>query len=266
MIPPGSSGPADPKVVDLASVKAVCQSCTLRQLCLPMGIGSEDLETLDRIIRRRRPLQRGDHVFRLGSPLRSIYAIRSGCIKTYTITDSGSEQITGFHLPGELIGLDAIAQGEHPCTARALDTSSVCEIPYSRLEDIATRVPGLHRQLMRLMSRELVTDEHLLMVLGKKSAEQRLASLLVSLSNRLRERGFSAREFNLAMSRNDIANYLGLAVETISRLFTRFQQHGVLTVKNKLVEILDARRLTEMAGEELSPDQRVNKPGESIRS
>ena len=236
------------KVVDITSVKTACQGCSLQTLCLPMGIGAKDLELLDSIIKRRRPLSRAEHVFRLGDRFRAIYAIRSGCIKTYTVTDTGSEQITGFHLPGELIGLDAISNGQHPCAAKALETTSVCEIPFERLEDISTRIPGLQRQLLRLMSKEILADEELLTLLGKKSAEERLAALLLSLSARFKERGFSAKEFRLAMSRNDIGNYLGLAVETVSRLFTRFQQQGLIEVKNKQVVITDMERLRGLAG------------------
>jgi len=227
------------KVIDITSVKVACASCSLRQLCLPMGISPEDVQRLDDIIKRKRPISRGGHIFRAGDTLSAIYAIRSGWVKSYAIAEDGSEQVTGFHLPGELIGLDAIASGEHPCSAKALDTTSICDIPFDRLEDLAAEVSGLQRQLLRIMSQELTTDEELLMLLGKRSAEERLAALLLSISSRLSQRGYSAHEFRLPMSRNDIGNYLGLAVETVSRLFTRFQQQGLLSVQNKLVSIQD---------------------------
>ncbi len=236
------------KVIDIASVKLACSSCSLHQLCLPMGIGLDDVERLDAIIKRRRPLARGSYVFHLGDTFRSLYAIRSGSVKTYTITEDGSEQITGFHLPGELIGLDAINSNQHPCGARTLETTSICEIPFERMEELAVAVPALGRQMLRIMSRELNSDGELLTLLGKKSAEERLAALLISLSMRLQERGFSPREFHLSMSRNDIGNYLGLAIETVSRLFSRFQQQGLICVQSKYIHLKELHQLRELAG------------------
>lgn len=236
------------KIVSLSSIKQACQGCSLQQLCLPVGISDQDLEMLDSIIKRRRPLSRGNHVFRMGDEFTALYAIRAGSVKTYTITEAGGEQITGFHLPGELVGLDAISTTVHPCGARVLETTSVCEIPFDHLEDLSGRIPSLGRQLLRIMSREISADTELLTLLGKKSAEERLASLLLSLSTRYRERGRSAREFHLSMSRNDIGNYLGLAVETISRLFTRFQNQGLISVQNKFVRLEDMDALHQMAG------------------
>jgi CRP/FNR family transcriptional regulator len=235
-------------VIDIASVKQACSGCNLRQLCLPLGIPSQDVELLDALIKRRRPLARGRHVFRLGDEFRSLYAIRSGSVKTYTITEDGGEQVTGFHLPGEIIGLDAINSNQHPCAAKALETTSICELPFNRLEELAAQIPGLGRQLMRIMSREIQADEELLMLLGKKSAEERLAALLMSLSRRYKERGFSPREFHLSMSRNDIGNYLGLAVETVSRLFTRFQQQGFIEVRYKYIRLQQMDALQALAG------------------
>jgi CRP/FNR family transcriptional regulator len=236
------------KVVDIASIKQACSNCSLKQLCLPLGISHEDMKQLDGIIKRRRPLARGNNVFRLGDEFRALYAIRCGSVKTYTITEDGSEQITGFHLPGEIIGLEAIGSGQHHCGAKTLETTSVCEIPFRRLEELSGSIPGLGGQLLRIMSREILADEQLLILLGKKSAEERLASLLLSLSTRFGERGFSSREFHLSMSRNDIGNYLGLAVETVSRLFTRFQQQGLISVRHKYIILEDIPQLRGLAG------------------
>ena len=237
-----------PKPLDLAMLRLACQNCSLHELCLPVGIGLDDVGRLDQIIKRKRPLARADHIFRLGDEFRSVYAIRAGSVKTYTMTETGGEQIIGFYLPGEIIGLDAIHNGAHPSSARTLETTSICEIPFAQLEDLAVAIPSLGRQLVRIMSREIHSDDELLTLLGKKSTEERLASLLMSLSLRLQQRGFSAREFHLSMSRNDIGNYLGLAVETVSRLFTRFQQIGLITVNNKHVRIEDLAALREIAG------------------
>ena len=153
----------------------------------------------------------------------------------------------GFHLPGELLGLGAIHVGHHPCGARALETASVCELPYHRLEELSRRIPSLQHQLLRIMSAEILHDQQLLTLLGKKGAEERLAALLISLSDRYGERGFSYQEFHLSMSRSDIANYLGLAVETVSRLFTRFQDEGLLTAQRKYIRILDLQKMRELA-------------------
>ena len=236
------------KIIDINSIKQACSGCSLQQLCLPLGISGDDLQRLDALIKRHRPLTRGHHVFHLGDEFRALYAIRCGSVKTYTITEDGSEQITGFHLPGEIIGLDAINSNRHPCGAKALETTSVCDIPFNRLEELAQLIPGLARQLLRIMSREIQADEELLTLLGKKSAEERLASLLLSLSKRFQQRGFSSREFHLSMSRNDIGNYLGLAVETVSRLFTRFQQQELIEVQNKYIRLQNMEQLQEIAG------------------
>jgi CRP/FNR family transcriptional regulator len=249
------------KVITLRNLKQACRHCSLQDLCLPLGISPEDLEQLERIIRQRRPIQRSDHVYRPGDRLTSIYAVRSGSIKTYTLTNDGQEQITGFHLPGELLGLDAISEGSHPCAAKALETTSVCEIPFDQLETLASRIPSLQHQLFRLMSRELQADEHFMMLLGKKASDERLASFLLGLSVRFRQRGYSPTEFNLSMSRNDIANYLGLAVETVSRLFSRFQGAGLIRVQRKLVVIEDLDGLRDVAG--LQSDKSLGGTGSS---
>lgn len=234
-------------VVKLDQFKVACKDCNLFQLCLPVGIDARELEELDNIIKRRRPLKRGDHLFHVGTPFQSIYAVRSGSIKTYAPTEDGHEQVTGFHLPGELLGLDAINLEHHPCAAKALETTSLCEIPFDRLEELSTRLPSLQHQLLKIMSKEILHDQSLLMLLGKKSAEERLAALLLSLSERYLQRGFSPTDFYLSMSRNDIGNYLGLAVETVSRLFSRFQDEGLLNVQRKHVCITDLPQLRIIA-------------------
>jgi CRP/FNR family transcriptional regulator len=206
-----------------------------------------ELDELDGIIKRRRPLKRGEHLFHVGTPFQAIYAVRSGSIRTYAPTEDGHEQVTGFHLPGELLGLEAIHLKHHPCAARAMETTSLCEIPFDRLEELCTRLPGLQHQLLTLMSKEILHDQSLLMLLGKKSSEERLAALLLSLSGRYQQRGFSPTDFHLSMSRNDIGNYLGMAVETVSRIFSRFQEEKILVVQRKHICILDLPRLATIA-------------------
>ncbi len=234
-------------VVTTQGFRVACKDCNLFQLCLPVGIDTADLDRLDRIIRRRRPLKRGEQLFGVGDGFSAIYAVRSGSIKTFIPAEDGQEQVTGFHLPGELLGLDAIHNQQHPCAARALETTSLCEIPFDLLGDLSQQIPSLQAQLLKIMSKEIFDDQSLLLLLGKKSAEERLAALLLSLSGRYCRRGFSAYEFNLSMSRNDIGNYLGLAVETVSRLFTKFQERSIINAQRKHVQILDAPALTRIA-------------------
>lgn len=244
-----------PKVVTLREIKTACKECSLNDICIPVGIGGDDLTRLDSIIDRKRPLARGDHLFQVGDPFLSLYAVRSGSLKTYTTSADGQEQVMGFHLPGELVGLDAIADGHHPLAAKALETTSICEIPFDDLESLSGQLPTLQRQMLRVMSQEIRGDEQNMVMLGQKSAEERLASFLIGLSDRLQRRGFSSHQFNLSMSRGDIGNYLGLALETVSRLFTRFQNEGLLHVDRKQVELLNRDRLCKFAGLKCSAEQ-----------
>src|SRR5581483_10803593 len=187
-----------------------------------------DLEQLDRMIKRRRTLKKGEMLYRNRDPLRAIYAVRRGAFKTAGLMQDGRVHVTGFFLAGELLGFDAITADRHPCDAEALETSEVCEIPYQELEELAQRLPGLQHQLLKIMSREIVRDEQLLVLLGRMTAEERLASCLLSFSRRQARLGLSATDLSLAMSRQDLGHYLGLALETVSRLFSRFQEEGVL--------------------------------------
>ncbi len=204
-----------------------------------MGLTSDDVERLDGIVKRARPLHRGDYVFRNGERFHSLYVVKTGSVKTYAPSPEGGEHVLGFHLPGELIGLDAIEKEVHTCSAKVLETSAICEVPFSRLETLSSTIPSLQHQLYRLLSKEIGHDTELLLLLGKKSAEERLAAFLLSISKRLRKRGLSPTDFYLSMSRYEIGNYLGLAVETVSRLFTRFQDDGLLKVDRKHIELRD---------------------------
>jgi CRP/FNR family transcriptional regulator len=177
----------------------------------------------------------------------SVYAVRAGCLKTYRVTEEGEEQIMGFHLPGEVFGFGGIGSGAYRNSAVALDSSAVCEIPYDRLEDLGHQLPALQRHFVTLMSREITEDQDLLVLLSKKTAEQRLASFLLALSSRLRRRGLSGTEFRLPMSRSEIGNYLGLVIETVSRVLGRFQRDGILQVDGRDVVILEPSALSARA-------------------
>ena len=234
--------------IKLSALKTACQSCNLHDLCLPLGLDMGDIDKLNSIIKRSRPLQKGEHLFNGGDNFASIYAVRSGSIKTFSESAEGDEQITGLYLPGELLGLDAIHKNTHPCSAIALETTSLCEIPFGTLENLSTKIPELHHQLFRIMSKEIATDQSLLMLMAQKSAEEKLAAFLVNLSSRLKQRNFSETEFNLSMSRKDIGNYLGLTIETISRTFSRFQNDGLLSTQRKYVNIHKLNELKVLAG------------------
>lgn len=238
---------ADHKVINLSTLKNHCQNCSLYDLCLPMGLESGELDRLDNVIKTRHSFEKNKLLFRLGEPLKSVYAIRSGSFKTYLTNPDGTEQIVGFSLPGELLGLDAISEDRHICTAKALETSSVCEIPFDRLESLARDIPGLQHQLLRLMSKEIQQDQKLMLLLAQMPADTRLASFLLGLSERLTKRGYAAYDFNLSMSRGDISNLLGMAVETISRLLSHFQETGLLKVERKHISILKIDELRKIA-------------------
>ena len=238
---------ANTQVIKLSELKSHCQSCSLYDLCLPMGLETGDIDRLDSVIKRSKSISKNDFLFRLGEPLKSIYAIRSGSFKTYLTNPDGTEQIVGFSLPGELLGMDAISDEQHTCTTKALETSSVCEIPFERLESLAHDIPNLQHQLFRLMSKEIQQDQNLMLLLAQMPAETRLASFLLGMSERLNKRGYAANDFNLSMSRGDIANLLGMAVETISRLLSHFQDDGLLKVERKHITILKIDELRKLA-------------------
>jgi CRP/FNR family transcriptional regulator len=230
-------------VVDLKQLKIACQNCRMTEICLPRGLDQGELEKLNDIVGRNRPLKRGESLYRQGAELHSFYAVHSGTLRSYTVTQDGTEQTMGFYLTGELVGLDGLETGIHSCTTEALETTSICEIPYDRLQNLCSELPSLQHQMLRLMGKEISGDQDAILLLGSRTAEERLAAFLLSLSRRFSERGFSASEFNLSMSRHDIANYLGVAVETISRQFSNFDKDGILSVKHRNVKILDLSRL-----------------------
>lgn len=230
----------------LRNLKIACNNCSLQQLCIPVGLEGDDFTKLESIVGHSRPLPRGKHIYLPEDRFTSLYAIRSGSVKTYNVASDGTEYVTGFYLPGEIIGLDAVATGVHPCGARTLETTSLCELPYDRLEDLSAVIPGVSKQLLRIMSQELHSEEQLLMMVGSQSAEARLVALFLSLSSRFARRGYSATEFVLSMSRSDIGSFLGLAVETVSRLLKRLQEQGLIQVNHREIKLLEMEKLRAM--------------------
>lgn len=224
-----------------------CNTCRLSALCLPISLQLEDIDRLDQIIQRGRPIHKADRVYHAGDAFKSVYAVRSGAIKTINIHQDGSEQITGFYLPGEIIGMDGLATNQHTNSAIALETSAVCEIPFGRLEDLSTKLPSLQRRFFQLMSKEIANDQQLISLLGKNSAEERIGALLLSISTRNHSRGLSADNFYLPMSRSDMGNYLGLTIETVSRVMGRLHKQEVIVLDKKHVHIQDMARLRALS-------------------
>lgn len=220
-----------------------CSSCGLRGNCLPAAVSDGDMAQLEALAHVKRSFRRGDYLFRSGSPLKSLYAIRSGFFKTQVQHENGHEQVTGFQMAGEIIGMDAISADIHMCSAVALEDSEVCELPFGKLEELGRKLPTLQRHLHRIMSSEIVRDHSIMLLLGSMRAEERLAAFLLNLSQRFAARGYSPSAFQLRMTRQEIGNYLGMKLETVSRTLSQFQAAGLISVRNKAVEILDAKNL-----------------------
>lgn len=237
------------KRINLDQLKVSCKQCNLRELCFPHGMSPEEIDNMDDVVEQHKPLHKNDYLYRDGDKTAVIYAVRSGCIKTMTESANGDEQIVGFHLPGEILGMDGFADSLHTCNALALETSSVCELPIDKLDELCHNIPGLQKQMRRIMGKEVSSDHKQLLLLGKMSADERLASFLLSLSGRMHERHWKANEFNLSMPRQDIANYLGMAVETVSRLFAMLQNEKIIEVERRHITILDMERLKDIVGD-----------------
>lgn len=216
-----------------------CAQCGLRETCLSGGVPAEDLERVEAIVYARRRLRRGERLFDMGDKSGNVYAIRSGFFKASLVDGEGCEQVTGFFMGGEHLGLDGLASGRHQVRAIALEDSDVCIMPYALIEAVARDVPSVQRRLQAVMSREIVRGHGLMMLLGSMSAEQRLSAFLVNLSRRHLRRGYSGSRFVLRMTREDIGSYLGLKLETVSRVFSAFQRQGLLDVDKKQVSIVD---------------------------
>ena len=226
--------------------QVACSRCALGELCLPRGLSSEEIQRFEQIVHRSRPIQPAEHLFRAGDEFRSVASVRTGCFKSYVVDHEGQEQVLGFHLPGEIIGLDAIHSQQHTANVVALDTSAVCGLTFESMSGMARQMPELQAELFRLMSQRISELE---VSAGDLSADERIARFLLSLSGRFARRGYSETEFMLAMSRRDIASYLRLATETVSRVFARFQKSGVLRVDRKEVHIRKMPALRELAGQ-----------------
>ncbi len=248
---------------DTGCVPVACRDCGVYRLCVPLGLDEEEMSLLDHIVKRKQIVRRGQIIFRTGQALDYIYAIRSGSAKTYLTTEDGRVQITGLHVSGELLGLSAIDSKRYSCDAMALETTSVCEVSVDRLEAVADRIPAVHYQMLRIMSNQICDNEHLMLLLGKRSAEERLAAFLLGLSQRFAARNYSATQFNFSMSRGDIGNYLGVAEETVCRVLSKLQDFGLIRVRRRQVAILDFETLRYLAKEQVLTNASVPTPARS---
>jgi CRP/FNR family transcriptional regulator len=223
-----------------------CSSCNMRELCLPQGLRDAEMKCFEKVVYARRRIKRGEALFATGDEFKAIYAVRSGFFKSSLVDGEGREQVTGFFMGGELLGMDGIGVGRYNGAAIALEDSEVCVLPYALIEQIAAEIPSLRRQLHAIMAREIVRDHGVMMLLGSMRAEERLATFLLNLSKRFTARGFSPSDFHLRMTREELGSYLGLKLETVSRLFSRFHDDGLIEVQQKHVRILDIAGLTQV--------------------
>ena len=239
-----------------AGAQVRCSSCKMRELCLPAGLHADEIASLEEMVYTRKKVRRGESLFYDGDAFASLYAIRSGFFKTRIATEDGRDQVTGFHMAGELMGIDGIGTGNHNSDAIALEDSDVCVIPYARLEELCNKFPVFQRHFHKVMSREIVRDHGIMLLLGSMRAEERLATFLLNLSKRFTARGYSASEFILRMTREEIGSYLGLKLETVSRTFSKFQDDGLLGVHQKHINIANITGLKNIMGQ--SPAAHVN--------
>lgn len=228
------------------SVKVACSNCNLRELCMPVGFNADDMKKLDEVVATRRRVKQGDRLFSYGDVFTSLYAIRTGFFKTCVSTADGREQVTGFQMAGEIIGLDGIVTDHHSCNAVALEDAEVCVMPFAKVEDLSREFPLLQRHVHKIMSREIVRENSVMMLLGNMRAEERLAAFLLNLVQRLHARGFSQSELTLRMSREEIGSYLGMKLETVSRAFSKFSDEGIIEVKQRYVRILNVDALKKI--------------------
>jgi CRP/FNR family transcriptional regulator, anaerobic regulatory protein len=228
------------------SLQVACASCNLRELCLPLGLSTDDLDRLDSLVNRRRAVPKGEQLFRSGDGFQALYAVRTGFFKTSVTSEDGRDQVTGFQMAGELLGLDGISTDRHHCDATALEDSSVCVINYADLESLSQHFSALQHSFHKIMSREIVRDQGVMLLLGSMRAEERLAAFLLNLTERLEARGFSGTSVVLRMTREEIGSYLGLKLETVSRTFSKFQDEGLLEVKQRQIRVLQPDALQQM--------------------
>jgi CRP/FNR family transcriptional regulator len=246
---PLSAVPASPTVISILALKTRCSNCSMRELCLPVGLEQDALQQLDQLVTNRVRLKKGQVLYRAGDPFSALYAIRMGSCKTTVLAENGHEQVVGYHMLGDVIGMDGIGTDRHGCQAVALEDGEYCVLPFDRLDELARTIEPLRRNLYQFLSRKISRDHSVMLLLGSMRAEDRLVAFLLNLSQRYRERGYSSTEFVLRMSREEIGSYIGLTLETVSRLFSHLQEEGLIQVQGRAVKLLDIRTLKHLIGQ-----------------
>ena len=236
--------------VNLREIKAHCLTCSVRELCLPVGVGTEGLHQINALVVERRHLRKGETLYRAGEPFSALHAIRVGSCKTTVLGEQGHEQIAGFHLIGDIVGLDGLGTERYRGEAVALEDTEVCVLPFDRLEELARDVVPLQHNLHKVLATEIAREREVMLLLGSMRAEERIAVFLLNLSRRYKQRGYSPSEFVLRLSRAEIGSYLGLKLETVSRQLTRFQAAGLIQIQGRVVKLLDLPGLQHMIGEQ----------------
>ena len=229
--------------LSMETIRVACSSCNLRELCMPLGLNQQELDRIDDLVASRRRIKRGSALFRNGDKFTNLYAIRTGFFKTCITSEDGRDQVTGFQMAGEVVGLDGIVNDHYTCDAIALEDADVCLMPFDRIEELSTEILGLQRHMHKIMSREIVREHGVMLLLGSMRAEERLAAFLLNLVQRLHARGFSQSELVLRMTREEIGSYLGLKLETVSRTFSKFVEDGIVEVKQRHVRIVNTEAL-----------------------
>lgn len=238
-----------PAVTSIRDLRTYCSNCSMRQLCLPVGLDPDLLQELDRLVKNRVRLKKGDALYRAGDTFSALYAIRMGSCKTTVLSEDGREQVAGYHMQGDVLGMDGIGTERYGCEAVALEDTECCVLPFGELENLTHVAAPLQHNLYQFLSREIARGQNTMLLLGNMRAEERLAAFLLNLSQRYRERGYSSTEFVLRMSRQEIGSYIGMKLETVSRLFSRFQQEGLIQVQGRSVKLLDITTLKQLLGQ-----------------
>lgn len=236
-----------PSISEIGHKETSCEDCSLFNLCFAHDISAEEREEINRVLKRQQPVERSDHLFHGGQSAKTVSVVRSGSVKAYQLSHEGDEIVSGFYLPGEILGLDALSNEKHPGFAVALEDSRTCEIPFKDFIAMLQSSPKLNQVMLRLLSEEMAETRELLLVVGRLDARTRVALFLMSMSRRLARRNQDPDQFRLTMDRRDIANYLGLTIETVSRTLSALQREKVIEVRGKLVRVLDRDSLEEMA-------------------
>jgi CRP/FNR family transcriptional regulator, anaerobic regulatory protein len=248
----GKPGAALPNIViNKEVIKVACSSCNLRELCMPLGLNAEELNRVDELVATRRPVKRGASLFHTGDRFTSLYAIRTGFFKTCITTEDGRDQVTGFQMAGEIIGLDGIVNDQHTCNAIALEDAEVCIMPFDRIEELSREVNTLQHHVHKIMSREIVREHGVMLLLGSMRAEERVAAFLLNLIQRLQARGFSKSDLVLRMTREEIGSYLGMKLETVSRTFSKFVDDGIIEVKQRQIHICNENALKQIVSSQM---------------